>query len=265
MRAMLLLLSLIALAVVPARAAAAASTASSDATQVVVPRGGPVQIAFANDLTGFAAGFSASLANAVAMAVEAHPAIRGFPIRISVVDAPCGDPAADVATAIGIVSDPQNVGVLGQLCSLGFDQALPIYDSAGVVTITGSATNDSLPSFGPTVFNRTAVDDDDGFGGWYATVSSLPADVAWRQAYTLEFGSAPTAFADLYYDAASLLIRNLQQVSSIDDGSLVINRSALAQAVRNTTKFQGVSCTVTLDPATGNRVNDPDALSRCAG
>ena len=115
------------------------------------------------------------------------------------------------------------------------------------------------------MFNRTAVDDSDGFSAWYATVSSLPGDVAWQQAYTLEFGSAPTAFADLYFDAASLLIRNLQQVSSIEDGNLVIDRSALAQAVRNTTKFQGVGCTVTVDPATGNRVNDPDALSRCAG
>jgi hypothetical protein len=27
---------------------------------------------------------------------------------------------------------------------------------------------------------------------------------------------------------------------------------------------QGVSCTITLDPATGNRLNDPTALSRCA-
>jgi ABC-type branched-subunit amino acid transport system substrate-binding protein len=262
---MLLALSLIAVAVVPTHAAAAVPADSSDATQVVVPRGQPVEIAFANDLTGNASSFSASLANAVNMAVEAHPAIRGFPIEISVVDAPCGDPAADAAAAMSIVAHPQNVGVLGQLCSFGFDQALPIYEAAGVVTITSSATNDALPSFAPTVFNRTAVDDGDGFDAWYATVSSLPADVAWRQAYTQEFGSAPTTFADLYYDAASLLIRNLQQVSSVEDGSLVIDRSALAQAVRSTTKFQGVSCTVTLDPATGNRLDDPDALSRCAG
>ena len=82
----------------------------------------------------------------------------------------------------------------------------------------------------------------------------------------VQFGTAPTAFADLYYDAASLLIRGLQKVSTVDGGgNLVINRAALAQAVRNTTKYQGVTCTITLDPATGNRIDSPTALSRCAG
>jgi hypothetical protein len=45
----------------------------------------------------------------------------------------------------------------------------------------------------------------------------------------------------------------------------VIDRAALAAAVRSTRHFQGVTCTVTLDPATGNRVDDPEALARCAG
>jgi len=48
------------------------------------------------------------------------------------------------------------------------------------------------------------------------------------------------------------------------NGNLVINRAALASAVRKTTKFQGVTCTITLDPLTGNRVNDAAALARCA-
>jgi ABC-type branched-subunit amino acid transport system substrate-binding protein len=235
-----------------------------------VPRGQPVQIAFADDLTGSASGFGTSLANGVQMAVEAHPAIRGFPIHVNLVDAPCGDPAADAAAATSIVANAQNVGVLGQLCSSGFDQALPLYQAADLVTITGSATDPALPSFAPTVFNRTAVNDTccpfvDEFDPWYATVVTLPGDFAWQQAYSLEFGTAPTAFADLYYDAAGLLIRNLQKVASFDSsGNLVVDRAAIAQAVRSTTKYQGVSCRITLDPATGNRLNDPTALSRCA-
>jgi hypothetical protein len=72
------------------------------------------------------------------------------------------------------------------------------------------------------------------------------------------------AFSDLYYDAARLLLRSLQKVSILDDGNLVINRTVLARAVRSTTKYHGVSCTITLDPATGNRLNDQTALSRCA-
>jgi len=248
----------------------AAGADASQTTQVVVPRGQPVQIAFADDLTGSASDFGTSLANAVQMAVDAHPAIRGFPIEINLVDAPCGDPTADVAAATSIVANSQNVGVLGQLCSIGFDQALPIYQSADVVTITGSATDPALPPFGPTVFNRTAVHDAccpvvDEFSPWYADVVTLPSDTAWQQAYTVRFGTAPTAFADLYYDAARLLIRNLQNVSGTDtSGNLVVDRARLAQGVRNTTKYQGVSCTITLDPATGDRVNDSTALSRCA-
>jgi ABC-type branched-subunit amino acid transport system substrate-binding protein len=248
----------------------AAGADTSQGTLVVVPRGQPVQIAFATDLSGPASGFGTSLANAVQMAVDAHPAIRGFPIKINTVDAPCGDPTADVAAATSIVANGQNVGVLGQLCSSGFDQALPIYQSADVVTITGSATAPGLSSFGPTVFNRTAVNDTccpfvDGFDPWYATVVTLPSDIAWQLAYNLKFGTAPTAFADLYYDAARLLIRNLQNVSSVDSsGNLVVDRATLAQAVRSTTKYQGVSCTITLDPATGDRLDDTTSLSPCA-
>jgi ABC-type branched-subunit amino acid transport system substrate-binding protein len=203
------------------------------------------------------------------MAVDAHPSVRGFPIQINTVNAPtCGNPptaaAAATAAATTITDNVQNVAVLGQICSFGFAQALAIYEQHGVVTITGSATNPSLPASGPSVFNRTTVDDN-GFDQWYATISTLPSDLAWRQAYTLRFGSTPSEFADLYYDAAGLLIRDLQRVSTINaDHDLVIQRETLATAVRATTSYQGVSCTVSIDANTGNRVNDPTALTRCA-
>src|SRR5262249_26874312 len=106
---------------------------------------------------------------------------------------------------------------------------------------------------------------DNGFDEWYATISTLPSDVAWRQAYRLRFGSAPSEFADLYYDAAGLLVRDLQRVSTIDaNHDLVIQRGSLANAVRSTTNYQGVSCTVSIDASTGDRINDPTALTRCA-
>ena len=245
---------------------ATAEGAAGPSGSVSVQRGQPVEIAFAVDQSGFAAGFAESLTNAVQMAVEAHPAIRGFPIQVNLVDAPCGDIAADLAAATSIVAHAENVAVLGQVCSLGFDATLPVYEAAGLVTITGSASRDNLPAFGPTVFNRTIVRDGDGGEAWYEAVSLLPSVAAWREAYESRFGSPPTALADLYYDAASLLIRNLQKVSRMDGGKLlVIDRSALAEAVRGTVKYQGVTCTVTLDPATGNRLNDAAALSRCAG
>jgi len=244
---------------------ATAATGRQSTGAVVVPHGQPLQIVLAADLTGFGAPFELNAQQAVQLAIVAHPSVHGFPIRLNVVNAPCGDTAADVAAATSIVTNTQNVGVLGQFCSGGFDQALPIYQAAGVVVISGSATSDALPAFGPTVFNRTAVSDGDGGTAWYTQVASLPGDVAWRGAFAALLGTPPTDFADLYYDAAKVLIRSVQRTSSVDGGgNLVVNRAALARAVRHTTGLRGVSCTITIDPATGNRINDPKALARCA-
>ena len=49
------------------------------------------------------------------------------------------------------------------------------------------------------------------------------------------------------------------------DGNLVIERKALAKAVRSTTDFDGVTCTITLDAASGNRLDDQASLARCGG
>ena len=56
--------------------------------------------------------------------------------------------------------------------------------------ITGSATRPGLSAFGPSVFNRTIVDDA-GYDAWFPLVDALPSLVAWRQAYEERFGVAP--------------------------------------------------------------------------
>jgi len=95
-------------------------------------------------------------------------------------------------------------------------------------------------------------------------VGALPAVQAWDAEYQARFGTAPAAFAALYFDAASILLRRVQQVSRISGKTLVIDRAALAAAARDTIGYRGVTCDVALDPATGNRVRDPGALARCA-
>jgi hypothetical protein len=177
--------------------------------------------------------------------------------------APCGDAPADVAAATTIAANRQNVAVLGQACSSGFDQTLPIYEAAWIVTISGSATNDPLPSYGPTVFDRTVVRDGDDVDAWYAKVEALTSDLMRRRAYERKFDSPPRPYADLYFDASNLLLARLREISRVVHGSLVINRIALAAAVRNTTNFRGVSCTIRLDPTTGNRLNDPSSFAGC--
>ena len=200
------------------------------------------------------------------MAIGEHPTVRGFPIQINETDPPCfsGDVAGgNLAAATGVVSNPENAAVIGNICSFGLESALPIYETADLVTLSGSATGDFLPSLGPDVFNRTAVDDPN-FDAWYALVTALPSDLAFQQDYQTEFGAPPPAFTDLNFEAASLLLSDLRKLSRIVNGNLVIDQAALTKAVRNTTNYQGVTCTVTLDPSTGNRVDDPTSLARCA-
>jgi ABC-type branched-subunit amino acid transport system substrate-binding protein len=252
----------------PATSASAQTLATSPTatSTVVVPRGQPVQFAFTADTTEgpLFAGITTSAKDAIQMAIQQHPFIRGFPVQVNDVETSCGGDNTSSATAI--VSNTQNTAVLGNLCSFGMVSALPIYQAAGVVTISGAATGSFLPALGPTVFNRTAVVSDavgDPGDIWLSQVATLPSVSEWEQEFEAEFGMAPffEPFPALYFDAASLLLNRLQQVSRIVNGNLVIDRAALASAVRNTTNFQGVSCTITLDPSTGNRINN---LAGCA-
>jgi len=97
-------------------------------------------------------------------------------------------------------------------------------------------------------------------------VTQLPSDLAWQDAYTARFGAPPPDFTDLYYDATNLLLDDVQRVSRIDSrGNLIVSRAVLSRAVRSAAGYQGVSCTITLDPQTGDRLDEPDALSGCAG
>src|SRR5262245_8630366 len=260
--------AIVAAVLVSATSASAQPVATSPTTNgtVVVPRGQPVQIAFTADTTHvpIIADVSASAEDAIQMAVEQHPAIRGFRVQVNHVETDCfGD---NTSSATAIVSNTQNTAVLGNICSLGMVSALPIYQAAGVVTISGSATGSFRPPLGPTVFNRTAVvSDASGDAGaiWASQVAPLPSVLEWEQEFEAAFGIAPflEPYPALYFDAASLLLSDLQRVSKIVNGTLVIDRAALASAVRNTTNFQGVSCTITLDSATGNRINN---LAGCA-
>src|SRR5436305_2411248 len=196
-RAPLLLIAAVAVAVglaaLPARAASVEDAGPFAAGKLVVPHGQPLQIAFVNDLTGGASAFAPSLSNAVRMAVGFRPTVRGFRIRINTYDNSCGTPSASVTAANAVVATAQNAAVIGHVCSLGFAEALPIYQAAGVVTISGSATDSALGALGSSVFNRVAVADP-GFDAWYSTVSGLPADLDWQYGYQVIFGGLPMPF-----------------------------------------------------------------------
>jgi ABC-type branched-subunit amino acid transport system substrate-binding protein len=255
-------------------AASLAAPAAAAAGTVVVSRGQHVEIAVALDRsTEIGAPITPGIANAIRMATQLVPSIRGFRVQLDPYDAPCGGDEAvgpDASVASSVVANPQIVAVIGHECSYAFSggavlgddgfcltpatpNALAIYEAAGIPTVNGSTTSPCLPADGPTVFNRTAVDDT-GFDVWYAAVQALPSDRLWSAIYAFEFGTPPTEYADLYFDATVLLLARLDQVSRVSGGRLVIDRAALAQAIRHTTGFPGVSGSITLDPATGNRM-----------
>jgi len=240
------------------------------ADQVVVQRGNPVQIAVVLDRSGSLSVQGASARNAVQMAVEKHPLIRGFDVLLNDFNGPCQDPETSAAVAAQVVANPANIAVIGHMCSPDERAALPIYEQAGVVTISGTATNPTNPSFGPDVFNSLLVPDDTPGGSdqWYSRVQQLPRDLSWQGEYTARFGSAPATWADLYFDAASLLLQEVAAASVVSQGNLVIDRSALASAVRTVALspdlgFKGVTCWINLD-LRGYRINDPASLDRCA-
>jgi beta-xylosidase len=93
------------------------------------------------------------------------------------------------------------------------------------------------------------------FGPWDPTINSLASVQAWAAEFTNIYGRAPHTIAKYAYDAATLLLTRIDQVSQVDGGgNLVIDRLALAAAVRNTANYQGVTSVVSLD-VNGNRLH----------
>jgi hypothetical protein len=106
--------------------AATAQTAGaarvSGSTDVVVPAGQPVQIAFTADTVadpGIAA-FSISFRNAIGMAVALHPRIHGFRIRINATETGCSsDNTASAARRPGLLGlQPHDRGRRERLSSV---------------------------------------------------------------------------------------------------------------------------------------------------
>ena len=267
-RALLKPLALLGLVAALLFAFAGQEAMAQDST-VVVPRRQPIQIAVVVDLPGGEdplLEFGQGAVNAVQMAIEDHKSIRGFRIQQINFDGDCDPETGGEAAANAVVADPQNVGVIGHMCSGSYSVGLPIYQSAGVVTISGSATAPSpfLWPLGQNVLNRTIIGaPDEEWEEWYDIVEDLPTVLAWREDYEIRFGDSPPAFADLYYDATRLLLTRIREVAYVHRGNLVIDREELADAVRDTEDFLGVTCLITLDEF-GSRIDDLDQLLPCS-
>lgn len=244
---------------------------ASGLQQVVVAPNQPIEIAVVLPVTGDSVVVGVGAWNSVQLAVAKQPKIKGFSVKLKRFNGPCGpDAGVNVNSANQVVASMQNVAVIGHFCSDHMSEVLPIYQSAGIATLSGSASNPLLADLGTTVFNSVVVSDgccpfQDRFGPWYLGISKLPSDLTWRHGdYASAFGAPPPDYADLYYDAASIVLRQIAAVASLDDsGNLIIRRPALAHALRTTSGFHGVTCDVTF-ASTGFRLDDPVSFRRCS-
>ncbi len=229
----------------------------------------PVEIAVVVDPSLY---FSTGVVNAVRMALQGE-SVHGWPFRIDIFAAPCGgdlsDVAANTTTAEHVLSSLDIVAVVGHECSYSFagmpgvpgtgpcpapvtPSALELYEDASMPVINGSTTSRCLPVVSRTMYTGTAVPDP-AFTVWYDWVQTLPSDQSWRTAYAQQFGTPPSAFADMYYDAARILVKSIEQVATSNGYMLSVDRGAVASAIRHTWGYAGVTCRVDIDAGTGQR------------
>ncbi|MDI6856789.1 MAG: branched-chain amino acid ABC transporter substrate-binding protein [Dehalococcoidia bacterium] len=84
--------------------------------------------------------------------------IKGHEIELRMEDDGCTEEEITMQAARRLIDTPGLIGVIGPDCSTGARAALPLYEGAGVVAISGSATDSDLASTQPPggFFFRTA-------------------------------------------------------------------------------------------------------------
>jgi ABC-type branched-subunit amino acid transport system substrate-binding protein len=233
--------------------------------QVVVPPGQAIRIAVVGPQSGDVPGvvdLFHAMTDAARMAVEDNGSVNGFAVRLVSYDDQCAE-AGGASAAAEVVGDKQVVAVLGPVCSVSAIGGLAAYEAARIVVVSPSVTWPVVPSYGPTVFNRTVLNEtqivEEGLGS-DNYIEALPSVQALYAAYRSRTGREPPEGLSQYlaytYDAAALLLGAIERASALRaDGALVIYREALVEDVRATTGFEGVTGTISFD-SSGNRVPD---------
>jgi branched-chain amino acid transport system substrate-binding protein len=118
------------------------------------------KLAYFGALTGSSANLGINIRNGAVLAVEQYNAKHAdCTIELKQYDSE-GDPAKAPGLARQLVSDNKILGVVGPPFSGESEAADPIFNEAGITTITPSATRPSLSTKGWKVFHRAVANDD---------------------------------------------------------------------------------------------------------
>jgi branched-chain amino acid transport system substrate-binding protein len=154
----LLALALIATAVLAACCPAAKYECTDEWGCATFEPGDMIKLGYVGPMTGDYAAFGTDISRGVELAVKYHGAVMGFEIEVVVEDTQ-GTPEQGAAVANKFAADEKMVGVVGHTFSGSTEVAIPIYDDAGIVMMSPSATNPTLVEIGSDVFNRVAFTD----------------------------------------------------------------------------------------------------------
>lgn len=120
---------------------------------------GQMKIGIVGPLTGSSSSFGAADKNSAVLAIEEYN-VKHSNCKVSLVDFDTQGAAGNApAAAQKAVQNPDIVAILGPEFSGENQAALPIFNQAGMPTVTSDATNGALSSHGWKVFHRTVASD----------------------------------------------------------------------------------------------------------
>jgi branched-chain amino acid transport system substrate-binding protein len=121
--------------------------------------GESIELGYVGPMTGDYAAFGTDISRGVELAVKYHGPVMGFDVEVVVEDTQ-GTPEQGAAVANKFAADDRMVAVVGHTFSGSTEVAIPIYQDAGIVMMSPSATNPTLVEIKSDVFNRVAFTDE---------------------------------------------------------------------------------------------------------
>jgi serine/threonine protein kinase/ABC-type branched-subunit amino acid transport system substrate-binding protein len=223
---------------------------------VVIPSGENILLGSVADQSGDVQDFGRDQTDSVKLAISEYGPIAGFSFEMLGVDSGCNSEGGKTA-ANSTLNHKTLVAIVGTTCSTALSEAMWIWNNAHIVFISPSASMDALSYPGLETFHRVIFTDAVNPSGESSADPNAEAFQLFQTEFETAFGrECCQPYAAEAYDAAMILMHAIEAVAGIDgDGSLVIPLQALAQTVRDTVGYPGITGDITFD-SQGNRIKE---------